>query len=415
MASQNWQLYKYTINQCSVKVGDKTTKIEPGMIQNLYLEKDFDNDHFPVFMINIMMGSELYHKITEAQDSAILYLDIRSQVDAGNGVFENTRAYINDEFVMYALDNTPFLDEKTLENMKNTGSYGEGTVHLSDMQNSYPFILSRRADLTASKTIENNVMVSTNILTAISYIMSKCGCSNVLMAAPDNTTIYNELLLLPIPLVNQLIYLNSYYGIYKEGAQIFFDFDRIYCVPKSARCVAFDETEPKQILIHVYDNSTGAQMIRGSYIDDINRKGYITTGMDQFEVQDLSSTSSQYAGNNSLIINNTGNTDLATTSPTAGGGESFNIITTSTHNTLYPTEMQARLDELKSVIVITTSNCDLSLLTPNRVYNVISSSSKASEAIKYKYRLSSLKAMFIRDGAHFTNVTEMELRKSDVS
>lgn len=412
MATKQWQVHKYAIAQCAVKIDNVSYKIEPGMIENLYLEKAFDTDYFPVFIINIFMGSELYHKITSAQDSAILYLDIRSQVESEDNKFENMREYIKDEFVMYALDNTPFLDEKTLENMKNSASYGEGTSQISDLENAYPFILSRRVDLTSSKIIENNVLTSANILTAVSYVMAKCGCNKVLMANPDNVTIYNELLLLPLPLVNQLIYLNSYYGIYKEGAQIFFDFDRIYCVPKASRCVAFDDIEPKEILFHIFDNSSGNQIARGSYTDDKNRKGYITTGADQFEVQDLSTTSSQYAGNNSLIINNTGNANLATTDPTLGNSQTFNIITTSTHNTLYPSETQARLEELKSVISISTSNCDLSLLTPNRTFQVVSSSTKASEAVKNKYRLSGLRVMFIKDGNCFTNVTEIELRKS---
>ena len=82
--------------------------------------------------------------------------------------------------------------------------------------------------MTAVRTIVNDVLNNVNLTTAFAYIMTKVGMKNVLMSNFDNTDVIPELLLLPIPALSELIYLSNYYGLHKEGTQIFMDFDTTY-------------------------------------------------------------------------------------------------------------------------------------------------------------------------------------------
>lgn len=413
MDSPNWKVYKYKVVSCVMATVDGNVKIESGMIQGMYLEKNYDEDNLPIFLIQIAMGAEMYQKIAKSQDSTLVSLNIESEVEGENGSFSETSTYIKDIFTILTTNATPFLDQKTIDNSKESSSYGEGTVTPSDMAKAYTFILARRKDLDTTKKIVNTVLTSTDIITAVSYAMSASGCNKVLMSRPDNNTKYNELMLLPIPLINQLRYLNNYYGVYKEGAQIFFDFDRTYFIRKTAStCTAYDSTEPLVVGIYVYDHSNSTGFSKGSYTNTKDRIGYITTGPDNFSVEDLSTTSSQYAGNNSLIINNSGKSEKATGGTTDGGRESFNIITTSSHNQFMSNETALRLQELKSVATVTCTNCDLKLITPNRKYQVVASSSSAASALNHPYRLVSCQTVFVKDGNHFTNTTEFILKKT---
>lgn len=416
MEQIDWKVYKYKIESCSVDIGeDEPIKIEPGMIQSFYIEKNYDNDYLPIFILNTLMGAYIYQKITNAKDYATITLTINLLIDRGDNNYENAGTYLSDAFTILPTENNPFIDKKTYDNMVSGSTYGEGTVAMTDMTNSYSFILARKADLASTKNIVNNVITKGTMLTAATYAMQQSGCSNVLMTNPDNGTMYDELLLLPVPLINQLKYLNSYYGFYKEGAQIFFDFDRTYFIRKNAACTAYDDTEIKDVTIFAYDNSNGNEYGKGSHIDDLSRMGYINSGIDQFKVNDLSTTSAQYLGNNSTIINNSGDVSTTSKNTTEGDATTFNIITTSSHNNYITDERQLRLTELKCVVSVTTSNCDLRILTPNRCYHVLTTDSKAAEQVAGNFRLVSMQIMFIRDGGAYTNMVEITLKKSEPS
>ena len=143
--------------------------------------------------------------------------------------------------------------------------------------------------------------------------------------------------------------------------------------------------------------------------------GYIRVGTDQLSTKDLSSTGTQYYGNNTLLINNDGTSNATKVENTTGDLNSFNIITTSTHNQYATSERQLRLKELKNVVFINTTNCDLRLLTPNKCFRVITSDTSASEKLKNRYRLVSTKSLFVREGIVFTNETGIILKESEIS
>lgn len=410
----DWKLYKYKIETCNIKVEDETIKFEPGMIKSFYIEKNYDNDYLPIFILNIMTNAYTYQKITNAKDAATVTLCINILVDRGEEVYESVGNYLSDVFTILPTENGTFVDKKTQENMASSSTYGDGAVAMTDMTNTYSLILARKKDLVSTKNVVNNIISSGTILTAASYAMSQSGCNKVLMSIPDNNTTYKELLLLPIPLINQLRYLNSYYGFYIEGAQIFFDFDRTYFLKKTAKCTAYDNTEIRDVTIMVYDKSNGNECGEGSHTDNLAKMGYINSSVDQFNINDLSSSSAQYLGNNSRIINNSG--DVSTTNQsTAGEAKTFNIITTSSHNNYIKDETQLRLDELKCVANITSSNCDLRILTPNRCYHILSTDSTTANQVTGNFRLASIQIMFVRDGGEFSNTVEMVLKKSEPS
>ena len=409
----NWKVYKYKLDAIRLKIDGIVSKIEPGTVQNFYIEKDYDNDFLPVFMMKILLGVPTYHEIIDAKDSASFIIDFKIVVDAGDDTIVEQANYILDEFVVLPVDNTPFNDSDYYMDQTESPSFGEGTTDLSEIQNSYTFILARKRDLFTTRGVVNDVLTSTNLTTAVAYLLTKCNCTNVLMSVMDNVTMYHELLLLPIPLINQLRYLSNYYGFYKQGSQIFFDFDRAYILRNNSMCTAYTDTEPVRVIFYVYEADTGSICGKGSFTDVINKSGYINTSIDQFNVEDLSTTSAQYAGTNSIIVNNSGNNVVATSENTSGGLQTFNVITTSTHNPYAEAENSYRLRELKSVVTINLMNTDLRLLTPNRKYQIVSTSSQAAMAVDKPYRLCSTVTAFIKDGEYFSNNTTVKLKISE--
>lgn len=411
----DWKIYKYRIDACTLCINDVKSKIDVGTIQSFYIEKDYDNDFLPVFMIDIAMGAMNYQTILDAQDSAYFIFDIKILVDMGDNNFTEISDFLSGRYTILPINSTPFIEKESYENMIKSSSYGEGEMNTTDFKNNYTFILERTVETLTTKQVVNKILTQTTMLDAVSYLLTKSGCSNVLMTIPDNTTVYNELPLLPIALINQLRYLNNYYGLYKEGAQIFFDMDRIYILRNNASCSAYNDTEPRNVSIYTYSSSLGNDYGKGSYTSVKTKFGYISVGMDQLTTKDLSSTGTQYYGNNTLLINNNGSASTTQVENTVGDLNSFNIITTSTHNQFATSERELRLKELKNVVTINTTNCDLRLLTPNKCFRVITSDTGASEKLKNRYRLVSVKSIFNREGIVFTNETQIVLKESDIS
>lgn len=406
-----WKIFKYSIGSLTLNIGDEEPiKLEPTLIQSLYIEKDYDKDFLPIIIMNILLSDELNYKIYANQDTSFFNLQVKGETDNdGRGDDSIVYDYINDKFIVLPTQSTPNINQVELDNMKQSSTYGEGQFTLQDVSTVRTYILARKSDLTSTKNIVNKVLSSSNMLTAVSYLMSKSGCSNILMSPPDNSTAYKELILLPIPLCNQLKYLDNYYGIYKHGALFFFDLDRIYIVKKDANCTAYDKTEAKTVEITVHGSDTGEFIEKGSWTDDKNRIGYIDISSADFEISDKTSTSNEYVGDNSLIINN----NATNSDAISNNSGSFNIITTSTHNQYCTQERQLRLKELSCVVTAMLNNCDLRLLKPNKKFKINSSSSKANKQINSLFRLSSLKLSFVKNGNLFTTIVQATLKESD--
>ena len=51
------------------------------------------------------------------------------------------------------------------------------------------------------------------------------------MAQPDNNTVYKEFLLPPQSVLKNLQFIDTYYGIYRDGTMMYFGLDYTYIIP----------------------------------------------------------------------------------------------------------------------------------------------------------------------------------------
>ena len=403
----SWSTYEYKMTKFEIDIKGKKTTLTPGQVRNIYIEKDYDELSLPIFMVKLLISSKLYHSINQYHDDTKFTIIIHSQKRAKDGGTATGKSvYLSDIFIPLGIDSTPNTDPKE----KSTKSVAQGnTLEIEDFANEYTFILGKKDNIKTIRKIVNDVLSSSNMLNAVSYLLSSCGVKKVLMSKFDNNTSYNELILLPIPMIEQLAYLNSMYGFYKEGAQIFFDFDKLYILRNCSKCTAYEPNEIKDVSLVIYQESSGKTGDVGSTVKD--KKGYIHAGTgSQFHIEDQSKSSDVYMGNNSLILNDDASSSSAISNSKDG---SYNIITTTTHNKFYKNEIQTRLKELSGVVTVMVSNIDLKLLAPNKCYHIISDDSTISKQVKSKFRLSKTITIFAFEGDAMSPVTTMVLKKSE--
>ena len=402
----SWSVYEYKLTKFEINIKGKKTTLQPAQIRNIYIEKDYDDLMLPIFMVNILIPDELYYSINKYHDETTFTIIIHSQKRAKDGGTPTGKSvYMSDIFIPLGIDGTP-----STTGDKTTQSVSQGnSLELEDFSDEHTFILGKKEIVKTVRKVINDVLSSTNMLNAVSYLLTKCGVKKVLMSNFDNNTNYNELILLPIPLIEQLAYLNNMFGFYKEGSQIFFDFDKLYILRNCAKCTAYVDNEIKDVNLVVYQEHSGKTGDIGSTVKD--KKGYIHVGTgDQFHIEDQSKSSDVYVGNNSIILNDDGSMSSAVSNSKDG---SYNVITTTTHNKYYSNEVSLRLKELKSVVTVMASNIDLKLLAPNKSYRILSDDSTISKQVNALFRLSKVISIFAVEGDVLSPVTTIVLKKSE--
>lgn len=410
--SEDWQTCFYDF-QASITCKGETTQLKEGQILSVLIEKDYDNLHMPVLLIDMSLDYSLPSKI-KSDPEATLQL----RVDRCIGIKENNvinvtnkTLYINSVFSFVILENTP--DSSYHEDMINKiYEKREGDYTLPNSGESKRYILVRKEDLTASKHIVNTVLKKHTLTQATHMLMSQADCRNVVCANFDNTKMFDELYIPPLPLIECLIYLKNRYGFHKEDTTIFIDFDSMYFIRKSAICTVFRRRETKNICICL--NSPESEYETCSGVLYTGNMTYVNVGCEQFKREVGGTTLDQTHGTDYILYNETELTSnkISIKNDRALDGGNTNVKIITGHNPYIASQLQYRRAEEQNVFSIVCSGADLSVLTPNKHYSIISNSTSISLDAGGNYRLSREVTRFTRTGNLMLPVTTLMLKKT---
>lgn len=403
--------YEYDIAKFDIVINSKTvTSLHTGQIKQIYIEKDFDNDVMPVFLVQMSISPELYYQICGNAKKTKFVISIYSQKQHGENTPSTNRSlFLSGAFEPIIPDGTPFTDEELYRKYKESSTSGEGKMTREDLLNDITFILVKKNNIVASKKIVNKVLCSTNMTDAVSYLLTEAKATNVLMSPFDNVSKYKEVILLPIPLTDQINYLSNTFGFYKHGVLTFFDFDTTYIIRKCAKCTAYRQNELKDVIFHLYKTSDGKDMDKGSFIDTKTKRAHISLDANSYKINDDSDTSDSLGGANSLILNDDSTVDTVNTED----AQSFNVITTTSHNKYSSYETKMRLNENKLTVLLNVKNFDLKLLAPNKHYKILCDDSTVAKQLQHNYRLSGYTLSLISTGETYALNASVKLKSSE--
>lgn len=395
----DWDLYEYLVD-ASIELRKSSNKIEIIDLMNfqvlgLMIEKNFDEDIFPILIIDLLMPRSVYYKIIKNESPKII-LTINKFVKQHDGI-THKETILQQKFTPVISDDSNDINADVYKNLKASDDKKDDDITASDMNSVYQFILVLDDDIKNSKNTANIVLSNVNIASTIMYMLSKSGFGgdNILMSPVDNTTTYNELLLLPTPIVEQFTYINNIYGVYKEGMQIFKDFDTFYVLRKTGKCTAYRKNEPTTIVFAVVGRiGSPSSVSRGINYDKANNRVFMSLSGSQLSISDASSVINKTTGINTQIIQ-------------VETGETINVIgdtntpastmTTISHSKYIKDEMLLRKKELSHIINITIDDIDISLLTPNKEYKFITDVSDMRDTLSGTYRICNMRALFRKE------------------
>lgn len=410
-----WDEYEYDI-QVTIAEGGHMLKLKPAQIQSLTIEKDFDNPSqvLPVIILTISKQESSRVSINNSTDF-IISIDrfIASKDKKGKVIRKKKKKNIlRDTFCTIHRDVTPDSDSLKKIHIKDK-KIKKDEVSTTDLASSDTYNLFRKKDLVASKHILNQPIANVTMTQAITTLLSQAGVSKVLMSSLDHVTPIKELLLLPLGLIGQLQYLKNYYGWHKEDTLIFMDFDQMYLIRMNGKCTAWTSGETKEITFYVNSVTQGDNICAG-----MAKKGnglYINVSADNYLYDDDTGVVEQTTGTNTIMFNEDDasvSTIEGTSTNAVSSAGTTSIRSTVGHNKYLSGWVKYRSRENSGIVTITCNNVDISQLTPNKVYGMVSGKAKVSKELKGKYRLGKMTAAFSKDGNSFINKVNLTLKKS---
>lgn len=411
---EKWKIYKYELS-VKIELNGELKELTEMQIHKLYIEKAYDEDMMPVILLDLMIPLDTYHDILTNKKTVKFLVKLSKYLDT-NGNKGSSSPVFNDKFIPIIQDNMPFVDKAHYDTVKYGSGFSKNDVITTDMQYKYSFILVQENTFKAMKTTTNAVLTNSNILDALTFCLNKSGVNKMLMTKLDNSASYSELLLLPIPLFNQLNYLDKYFGLYKAGSQIFFDVDCGYILSNTAECTAWRQNEPKQIVFTVNSPMSGDDQSRGSVFDDKAKILYCNISKDNLSVNSSSVGVDNIIGNNDLVLNTaTGNMDKIDSGSEQIGNAIYGVRTTSSCNKFLSSELALRKKENSCVVLISCQDIDVSYITPNKEYKIITDVSNIINRLQGKFRITSHTQEYIKHGGHFTINATFTLKRTSTS
>jgi hypothetical protein len=412
----NVRFYKYTVNSFYILFPDEKdpTIVDPSFVNSISIEKDFDQNFFPILKLAVSLKPSLYFKIIKNKLNIKFKFRLQMYASQDDTAFTFKYNIIDDVFCVYLDEDTPFIDEKLYNASKDVQNADTGVI-LTDLKNDYTFYLFKESDIQETKKILNTIITKANMTDTLTYLLVTNGFKNILMSPLDNISVYSEILIQPITLIGNILYLEQQFGLYNKGVLLFFDFDRLYILERGSKCTAWSLDEFKQTVFMIKDSLNASVNSPGSYIDKDAKVFYINVLKNNYQTINRSVVHDQTDGNNLIVINPMdGNTDQIDSKTIQRGSGTYKVVTNKYINKMQvKTEMTTR-NENSSQISVNVYDFDITSLSPNKEFKFIFEDSKINTEYGGIYRMSKEMINFTKNGDHFHIMSSCQLKKQTV-
>lgn len=380
---QDLDQWEYKIASCVIMYKDEQVEIANDECLSLKIERDYDNDHFPLMELTMRLSQDEYRKMVKNKLTTKIRLKLTYYLISEDRTTGSVQTQFNKLFYYVMDEDDPFtsealLDEATAEDVTDAQQQGE----------QFSFYIYPYKEVLGSKTAVNKVLRSVNVNTALAWILSKVGYEHLLWEKADNTTVYPELLIPPLTAESAIEYIQSHFGVYKNGMTYFHDIDRTYLMAKRPKCKVFSKKDYKRTIVTVME-TTGAETFENGSIADPDVKEYtINAQFDSVKVDNQTISNDLINGNISVVTNPfTGKTKTVkpkTKQIGKGTRKFFNDYSRAGYGA---TQEKFALNESTHVLSFSASSFEMNVFKPNMEFQVRFENKALNKKYGGSYRL----------------------------
>lgn len=287
----------------STLIGDEITFNFTQRLSSLNMLFDYTNYIFPIIYLDVLFTLGEYKKFLSMGENVRIVLSLtRYKTSSLNTdiLGSSESCFTNKTFVVVNGDNY-YLTKPTKNEIET----------YSDLTNliKIRLVLISEDDLNSNKSNLYGCYEDCTMKSLLSYLMNQVNVNKkCIIATPDNNTVFRQVLIPFNTVLSTFQYLDTVYGVYKNGMKVFFDLNTNYILNAGMSKLS-DLSLSKDIIIDIPSTSTIA-----SY--DLKDNTIVAFGKD-VSYSSQSKLKSEYTGtnntfvlNDSNIINKSWNTDL---------------------------------------------------------------------------------------------------------
>lgn len=412
-------IWRYTVSEIQLLIpDDKTYKIPNERLTSMNILTNYEDNAYPVFKIEIVLEPSLYYKIMKNKDTVQFHLRIQKYY---NGVDNKTqslkRDFINDTFSLILDDEASDLTDviKREDNKYNFKYVRKNDLtNVEEAHNKIEFFLFKTSTIKGLNTKNvNAILKDCTVTDAMAYVLSTAGVNNVLMSPSHNNQVYDNIIIPPMPCLKALRFLDTYYGIYKTGSMMFFDFTYSYILQYDGKCTAYTQNEVQntQIVIPTLRNGHSTQCCTISKRTDLT-SNYIVADYRTLDIRDDTISNDIISDSNVKFINNySGDVELSL-SRLSSDNSSYRIQENKTENRWLGDVFTSQTSAIGTVVTALLMDYDINMVSPNKKLNLIFEDSALTSKYNGVYLLTSLNHNFVKEGSDFILNTEINMKKT---
>lgn len=415
--SEDVKMWKYHVTSIKLFTESGGTMDLPAIrLKEMQIMEDFTHYLMPIFKIVMTLEPDAYYTILKNKDGGKIYLRIDQYYLKPNSNKKSMyRTFINDTFDLILDDSTEDLlySQNTLINKadyKNTTLTNKNS--LRHVANDVEFFLFKTSSIEGIKANNVNVLLrEATIADAVGYLMTKAGIRDVLFAQPDNTKVYDLILIPPLPMLKAFQYLDTYYGMYRSGTLIYFGIQYVYVIPYNGSCAAYVNGEKKKTTIVIPKTSdTYHTTTLGELKADTDAR-YIVADYKTLSARNESISNNYILGNDVTVMDSySGSSYKSESSATAKTKNFVKILENSTENAFIGDMYTAQTKSGSSVLTANFQDIDISCIAPNKEYQLLYEESKFAEKYKGQYIITSALHTFSNTGEDLSVNSQCEFR-----
>lgn len=399
-------LYRYKVNHVHIIFPDQIVTLESHRVESLVIQDNYVDNMYPVISLRLSVEDSLHNKIIENKGEVKFQIDMRKFYTLKkNGEESIPMAHINRTFHLI-LDETA----NTVNSDVVKAEFPEGdTNELQGVTRIEEFYLFDSDIIRANTAIINAVLKEATPTAAISMILKASGLrKNLIMPVAHNITIYPELVIPPLRIGKALGFVESYYGVYRSGSIIYFGTDRNYFIPYCTRCAALAPSE--QEIVNIIVPQTGSSLTDSpcgvSRASEPNTP-YLVADNASFEPSDHNVTNTiLYPNELEVMENETGSKS------SAASDKNKKVKLNPTENPFYKTSYDLRKLATSAVISLSVKNCDLSIFTPNKIYQILFEDTKLMKLYHGFYHLVKSDVAYVKQSDEFEGGADLMFHKN---
>lgn len=409
--------YKYSVVTINIILENETIKLPKERVANFEIIHNYTTNLYPIFQLNITLEPSVYYKILKHKDTVKFQLRIQKYyTNIGSETKSLSRDVWNTTFGLI-LDDDEFNVDEALRELEAKNDYTNTTKSdvndLYQTDNLVEFFLYKTDMIKAGKTIINSVLQNATSMDALCYIATVAKFPTMLVGPTDNKKEYSELVLPPLSAVEELKHVDSYYGFYKSGSIIYFDFDRLYVLPYSGKCVAYTKNEIKDTTIIIPSQTSSYSTDTCSLVKSSNTKcNYIIASPRYTKPSNNATTQGVLVGNNLISVDATEGSVNDDSSNSSSSISKTVVLENNTENPYFNEIYKAQSSAEDTVLEVYLGDYDIDVLKPNKKINIVFEDTKYTQKYKGTYLISMVEHSFVRDGADFKVVTHLIVKKT---